>query len=89
MGLRSLSAARNTSSSGRSLGEGKDYPLQDSDLENSMDCIVHGVSQRRTRLSDFQFQFTNQPRLNKNLLQLQTSEESIFSTEPGSAVHPG
>ena len=30
---------------GRSPGEGKDYPLQYSDLENSMDCIVHG-SQR-------------------------------------------
>ena len=25
---------------GRSLGEGKDYPLQYSDVENSMDCIV-------------------------------------------------
>jgi len=29
---------------GRSPGEGKDYPLQYSGLENSMDCIVHGVS---------------------------------------------
>ena len=28
---------------GRSPGEGKGYPLQYSDLENSMDCIVHGV----------------------------------------------
>ena len=27
----------------RSPGEGKDYPLQYSGLENSMDCIVHGV----------------------------------------------
>ena len=27
---------------GRSPGEGKDYPLQYSGLENSMDCIVHG-----------------------------------------------
>ena len=25
-------------------GEGKGYPLQYSDLENSMDCIVHGVA---------------------------------------------
>ena len=31
--------------SGRSAGEGKDYPLQYSDPENSMDCIVMG-SQR-------------------------------------------
>ena len=29
---------------GRSPGEGKGYPLQYSGLENSMDCIVHGVS---------------------------------------------
>ena len=29
---------------GRSPGEGG-YPLQYSDLENSMDCIVHGVAE--------------------------------------------
>ena len=29
---------------GRSPGEGKGYPLQYSGLENSMDCIVHGVT---------------------------------------------
>ena len=29
---------------GRSLGEGKGYPLQYSGLENSMDYIVHGVA---------------------------------------------
>ena len=40
---------------GRSLGEGKGYPLQYSDLENSIDCIVHGVAKSRTRLSDFHF----------------------------------
>ena len=28
---------------GRPPGEGKGYPLQYSGLENSMDCIVHGV----------------------------------------------
>ena len=38
---------------GRSPGEGKDYPLQYSGLENSMDCILHGVAKSRTRLSDF------------------------------------
>ena len=42
---------------GRSLGEGKGYPLQYSGLENSMDCIVHGVTKSRTRLTDFQFHF--------------------------------
>ena len=29
-------------------GEGKGYPLQYSDLENAMDCIVHGVTKSRT-----------------------------------------
>ena len=38
---------------GRTPGEGKDYPLQYSGLENSMDCIVHGVTKSRTQLSDF------------------------------------
>ena len=33
-------------------GEGKGYPLQYSGLENSMDCIVHGVAKSQTRLSD-------------------------------------
>ena len=40
---------------GRSPGEGNGYPLQYSGLENSMDCIVHGVTKSRTRLSDFHF----------------------------------
>ena len=33
---------------GRSPGEGKGYPLQCSGLENSMDCIVHGVTKSWT-----------------------------------------
>ena len=40
---------------GRSPGEGTGYPLQYSGLENSMDCIVHGVAKSRTRLNDFHF----------------------------------
>ena len=40
---------------GRSPGEGKSYPLQYFGLENSMDCIGHGVTKSWTRLSDFQF----------------------------------
>ena len=39
--------------SGRSLGEGKDYPFQYSGLENSMEYIVHGVAKSQTRLSNF------------------------------------
>ena len=42
---------------GRSPGEGKGYPLQYSGLENSMDCIIHGVAKSRTRLSVFHFHF--------------------------------
>ena len=42
---------------GRSLGEGKGYPLQYSGLENSMDHTVYGVAKSRTRLSDFHFLF--------------------------------
>ena len=38
---------------GRSPGEGKGYPLQYSSLENSMDCIVHGITKSQTRLSNF------------------------------------
>ena len=41
---------------GSYFGEGKGYPLQYSGLENSIDCIVHGVTKNRTRLSDFHFQ---------------------------------
>ena len=40
---------------GRSSGEGKGDPLQYSGLENSMDCIVHGVANSQTWLSDFHF----------------------------------
>ena len=29
-------------------GEGKGYPLQYSDLENSMDYVVHGVAKSQT-----------------------------------------
>ena len=45
-----------TPGSGRSP-EGKGYPLHYSGLENSMDCIVHGVAKSWTRLSDFHFHF--------------------------------
>ena len=38
---------------GRLLGEGKHYPLQYFGLENSMDCIVHGIAKSQTQLSDF------------------------------------
>ena len=43
---------------GRSPGEGKGYPLQYSGLQNSIDCIIHGVTKSWTQLSDFDFQFS-------------------------------
>ena len=42
---------------GRSSGEGKSYALQYSGLENSMECMVHGVAKSQTRLSDFSLHF--------------------------------
>ena len=42
---------------GRSPGERKGYPLQDSGLENSTDYIVHGVTKSQTWLNDFHFHF--------------------------------
>ena len=44
---------------GRSPGEEKGYPFQYSDLENSMDCIVHGIAKSWTRLSDLHLHLTS------------------------------
>ena len=44
--------------SGRSPGEGNSCSHQYSGLENSMDCIVHGITKSRTQLSDFHFHFS-------------------------------
>ena len=38
---------------GRSPGEGKSDAIQCSGLENSMGCIVHGITKSWTRLSSF------------------------------------
>ena len=43
---------------GRSPGEGKGYPLWYSGLENSTDCIVHGVAKSQTWLGGFHFHFS-------------------------------
>ena len=40
---------------GGSPGKGKGYPLQCSGLENSMNCVVHGVTKSWTWLSNFRF----------------------------------
>ena len=43
---------------GRSPGERKGYPLQYCGLQNSMDCIVHGVAKSWIRLIDFSLFFS-------------------------------
>ena len=40
---------------GRSPRKGKGYSLQYPGLENSLDCVVHGVAKSQTQLSDFHF----------------------------------
>ena len=60
-GLAGKESARNAGElgsipgSGGSSGEGNSSLLQDSGLENSMDCTVHGVAKNRTQLRDFHF----------------------------------
>ena len=58
--VKNLPAMRTLGSTpglGRPHGEGKGYPLQYSGLENSMDCIVHGVAKSWTQLRDFHFTY--------------------------------
>ena len=43
---------------GRSPGEGKGYPFQYPGLENSIDCVVRGVTKSQTQLRNFTFTFT-------------------------------
>ena len=54
---------------GRSV-EGNSYPLQYSGLENSMDCIVHGVAKSRTWLSDFHFTIVSGLYQERNMFQM-------------------
>ena len=41
---------------GRSPGEGNGCPLWYSGLENSADCMVHGIANSQALLSDFHFE---------------------------------
>ena len=65
---------------GRSPGEGKGYPLQYSGLENSMDCIVHGVTKSQAWLSDFHF---TTPLLVKNSPLCKVARNSLSQEETG------
>ena len=61
------------------LAEGKGYPLQDSGLENSMNCIVHGVAKSWTRLSNFHFTLE---KIFKCWQGLETNQEELRLTVP-------
>ena len=51
---------------GRSPGEGKDYPLQDSGLENSMDSSAWGCKDLNTNWMTFTFTFEERLSWGKN-----------------------
>ena len=69
---------------GRSHGERKDYPLQYSGLENSMDCIGHGVAKSRTQLNDFHITMPT----SVNIVQMsQKHHLNIPSTGPKASLH--
>ena len=61
------------------VGEGKDYPLQYSGLENSMDCIVQGVAKSWTQLSDFPY--------NQTMLLLSRFSRVRLCATPQTAAH--
>ena len=67
---------------GRSSGEGKSYSLQYSGLENSIDCIVHGVAKSQTRLSDFHFSHLAGPKTRE------TRQLLVGTLYRGKAIHP-
>ena len=58
---------------GRFPGEGNSYPLQYSGLEQSMDCIVHGVTKSWTWLSNFHCR-------RGKAIQRKQSQERVHST---------
>ena len=58
-------------------GEWNSYPLQYSDLENSRDCIVHGVAKSQTQLSNFHLSFTSPTRGCLNFLPSAGSQQTF------------
>ena len=68
---------------GRSPGEGKGYPFQYSGLENSMDCIIHGVeesdtTERLSHANNFNNLDESDKFLGKHKLSILTQEETII-----------
>ena len=65
---------------GRSLGEGKGYPLQYSGLENSMHCIVPGVTKSQTQLNTFHLTFKLLPHKALSAWSLVSNPKAKFSS---------
>ena len=74
----------------RSPGEGKGYPLHYSGLDNSMDCIVHGVTKCRTRLRDFRFHSSHSGHICGNALwsssTIRNKNQARFRNTPLSVI---
>ena len=68
---------------GRPPGEGKGYPLQNSSLENSMECIGHGVAKSQAQLSDFHFGTEG------NSLECWSQDFATVQPSPRTSLPPG
>ena len=67
---------------GRSLGEGKRYPLQYSGLKISMNYIVHGVAKSQTLLSDFHFHIQVKAQISAQLQNSRGVNLRVLATFP-------
>ena len=76
---------------GRSPGEGHGNPLQYSGLENSKDCIAHGITKSRTRLSNFHFPIhcTTREALNRNTFKNVAQKAQLFKCSCAHYLIPG
>ena len=72
---------------GRFPGKGNGYPLQYSGLQNSMDCIVHGVPKSWTQLSDFHFHFLGDPVMNSIMKESMKESESREVSSKGTYTY--
>ena len=66
----------------KQAGEGKGYPLQYSGLENSTDCIVHGVTNSWTQQRLSHTYFTKKPGRTNEF-----SRIARYKTKPSIFIH--
>ena len=77
---------------GKSSGDGKGYGLQHSGLDNSVDYIVHGVTNSQTRLSNFHFHMSlgfPGSRVEKTQLPMQEMQEMWVQFGSGKSPEEG